>query len=368
MEYFWQHKEFPDFQFNIEDFMEQIQEFAIQLGEANGLYQNVSDEDKIEVQLQITLSEALKTSEIEGEYFSREDIMSSLQKQLGVNDFHIPSKDKKAQAISELMLQVRKDYQIPLSLTMLKEWHATLMKYDKGVTEGEWRSSTESMQIVSGRYGAIEVHYEAPPAKEIPQLMQQFELWYQNFPFQNIGVVGRAMLRSALVHLYFETLHPFEDGNGRIGRALSEKVLAETLEKPVLISISKSIEAKKQEYYEKLKETQRSQNVTKWLQFFFKVLIEAQTEIKETVLYVVQKAKFFDKFKSKLNERQQKVLHKMVEKGKDGFVGGMTAKKYISITKTSKATATRDLQDLVKIGALINEGAGRSVRYELNIK
>ena len=129
------------------------------------------------------------------------------------------------------MLQVRADYQNPLTLNMLKKWHQTLMKFDKTVNEGVWRSSTEPMQIISGRLGKIEVHFEAPPSKDLQQLLTDFENWYQNFPYHEIGQVGRAMLRAALVHLYFETLHPFEDGNGRIGRALSEKALAETLEK-----------------------------------------------------------------------------------------------------------------------------------------
>lgn len=366
MEYFWQYKDFPNFQFKMDDLISQIQEFATELGEVNGLFINVSEENKKEIVLQVIVSEALKTSEIEGEYFSREDVMSSLQKQLGISDFQVLSKDKKAQAISELMLQVRADYQNPLTLNMLKKWHQTLMKFDKTVNEGAWRSSTEPMQIISGRAGKIEVHFEAPPSKDLQQLLTDFENWYQNFPYHEIGQVGRAMLRAALAHLYFETLHPFEDGNGRIGRALSEKALAETLEKPILISLSKKIEENKAIYYDTLKQTQRKQNVAEWLQYFFTVLIEAQKEVKETVLFVVEKALFFDRFKIQLNERQLKVLQKMTEKEKTGFQGGMTAKKYMSITKTSKATATRDLQLLLEMGAFIRDGEGRGVKYQLN--
>lgn len=366
MEYFWQHKDFPNFQFKVDDLISQIQDFATELGEVNGLFVNVSEENKKEILLQIVISEALKTSEIEGEYFSREDVMSSLQKQLGISNNPTLTKDKKAQAISELMLQVRDDYQKPLTLYMLKQWHQKLMRFDKTVKEGEWRSSTEPMQIISGRAGKIEVHFEAPPAKDLPKLLADFESWYQKFPYQEIGQVGRAMLRSALVHLYFETLHPFEDGNGRIGRALSEKALAETLEKPVLISLSKKIEENKTSYYETLKHSQRQQNVAEWLHYFFTILIEAQKEVKETVLFVVEKALFFDRFKNQLNERQVKVLQKMTEKGKAEFEGGMTAKKYMSITKTSKATATRDLQLLFEIGAFVREGEGRGVKYHLN--
>lgn len=366
MEYFWQHKEFPNFQFKVDDLISQIQEFATEFGEVNGLFVNVSEENKKEILLQIVVSEALKTSEIEGEYFSREDVMSSLQKQLGISDFQAVSKDKKAQAISELMLQVREDYQNPLTLNMLKKWHQILMKYDKTVQEGVWRSSKEPMQIISGRIGKMEVHFEAPPSKDLQQLLIDFETWYQNFPYHEIGQIARAMLRSALVHLYFETLHPFEDGNGRIGRALSEKALAETLGKPILISLSKKIEENKAIYYDTLKQTQRNQNVSEWLRYFFTILVEAQKEVKETLLFVVEKALFFDRFNIQLNARQLKVLQKMSEKGKTGFEGAMNAKKYISITKTSKATATRDLQLLLEIGALIKEGEGRGVKYHLN--
>lgn len=366
MNYFWQHSEFPNFHFKIEECFSHFQEFATHLGEVNGLFINVSETNKKEIVLQIILSEALKTSEIEGEYFSREDVMSSLQKQLGITDFITSSKDKRANAISELMLQVRNDYQNPLTLQMLKEWHQTLMKVDKTVKEGEWRNSENPMQIISGRAGKIEIHFEAPPSKDLPQLLIEFEKWYQNFPFQEIGQIGRAMLRAALVHLYFETLHPFEDGNGRIGRALAEKALAETLETPVMISISKKIEEDKKEYYEALKRTQKTQEVSSWLHYFFNILIEAQKEVKETVLYVIEKAQYFDRFKKQLNERQLKAIQKMSEKGKDSFEGGMTAKKYIAINKTSKATATRDLQLLFEIGAFMREGEGRAVKYKIN--
>jgi Fic family protein len=366
MDYFWQHNEFPNFQFKIEDYFNHFQEFATQLGEVNGLFVNVSASNKKEIELQVTLSEALKTSEIEGEYFSREDVMSSLQKQLGISDFISHTKDKRANAISELMMQVRNDYQNPMNLQMLREWHQTLMKVDKTVNEGEWRASENPMQIISGRAGKIEIHFEAPPSKDLPELLIVFEKWYQNFPYHEIGQVGRAMLRAALVHLYFETLHPFEDGNGRIGRALAEKALAETLEKPVIISISKKIEETKKEYYEALKIAQKTQDVSSWLDYFFNVLNEAQKEVKETVLFVVEKALFFDRFKEQLNERQLKAIRKMTEIGRDGFEGGMTAKKYISLTKTSKATATRDLQLLFEIGAFVREGEGRSVRYMVN--
>lgn len=366
MNYFWQQADFPDFQFEIADFISQIQEFAKEFGEVNGLLVNVTEENKKSILLHILVSEAVKTSEIEGEYFSREDIMSSLQHQLGIAEVTYTSKDKKAQAISELMWQVRKDCQKPFSLEMLLQWHTTLMRFDKTVNEGVWRSSAEPMQIISGRAGNIEIHFEAPPSDVLPQLMNDFEQWYHSFQYHDLGTTGRAMLRAALVHLYLETLHPFEDGNGRIGRALAEKALAETLETPIFISLSKKIEENKQAYYENLKLAQRKQGISEWLRYFFSIIIEAQKDVKETVRFVVEKAIFLDRYSHQLNERQSKVLRKMTDKGKFGFEGGMTSKKYMSITKTSKATATRDLQFLHEIGALTREGEGRAVKYHLN--
>lgn len=364
MIYFWQQKEFPNFQFQPSNFTNQIENFTLLLGEINGLFQNISIEEQQEIFIQFAIFEAIKTSEIEGEYFSREDIMSSIQNQLGISTNFI-SKDKKAQAVSALMLQVRADYSRPFSIEMLKKWHSILMQYNLGINEGNWRKSIEPMQIISGRYGNISVHFEAPPATAVPILMQQFEDWYNYFAIDSLGLVGNAMFRSALAHLYFETIHPFEDGNGRIGRALSEKTLVDKLEKPLILSLSKSIEKNKKEYYSELKNAQRQQDVNQWISFFFNILIEAQNEVLATVYFSVKKAQFFDKFKEKLNQRQLKVISKMMEYGIDGFKGGMTAKKYISLTKTSKATATRDLQDLFEMGVFTKHGFGRAVSYQL---
>lgn len=366
MSYIWQQNPFPDFQFKIENFMEQIQEFSLEIGETNGLYQNVSEEHKVAILLQIAVTEACKTSEIEGEYFSREDIRSSLQKQLGLSDFAVPLKDKKAKAISNLVLKVREDHSKRLSLEMMKEWHRILMKEDKTVNEGNWRISEAPMQIISGRFGKINIHFEAPPSKHLPELMTEFINWYHTFPYENLGSVARAMFKSALVHLYFETLHPFQDGNGRIGRFLSEKTMIETLGFPILISLSKCIEKNKNQYYEALKSTQNGGDISKWLQFFFKIFIESIKENKEIVHFVIKKVNYFDTFKSQLNNRELKVIGKMTENGLRIFEGGMTSKKYISIAKTSKATATRDLQHLFEIAAFTKMGEGRSVNYQIN--
>lgn len=366
MEYIWQHKDFPNFTFNQGVLSSLIQEFAIELGVINGLIINLSKEQKEEFVIQVTLSEALKTSEIEGEVFSREDVMSSIRLQLGLIN-HLPvSRDQRASAVAELMLEVRKDYKEELTTDLIKKWHRILFARDSRVNAGEWRSSIEPMQIISGSYGAIEVHYEAPPSVAIPELMSDFVQWYANFSCEAIGAIGQAMLKASLVHLYFETIHPFEDGNGRIGRAIAEKTLAESLDSVLYISLSKQIEKDRKGYYQALKEAQRNLDVTNWIVYFFEIIKNAENDVKNVALFTIKKTKFFDTYKEQLNDRQLKAIQKMLASGDGVFEGGMTAKKYMSINKTSKATATRDLQELNDIGAFEKSGGGRSISYQLN--
>jgi len=366
--YSWQFKNFPDFTFDESNIQPQIENFALAIGEANGLLLGFSEASKQEIFIEMMLVEALKTSEIEGEFFSREEVMSSLKHNLGIKDFHQTTKNNKANAIAQLMIEVQNTYAKPLDETLILHWHKLLMNSEKRINAGKYRSGIEPMQVISGSHGNFTVHYEAPPSTELPNLMTNFFHWYQNFSKKELGKIGEAMLLSAIAHLYFETLHPFEDGNGRIGRALAEKALAEKLEIPVFISLSKAIEKNKAQYYSELKKAQRDLQITDWVIYFFNILTEAITDTKTLVLFRLKKTKFFEKFKNNLNERQLKTITKMMEQGENGFQGGMTAKKYISINKTSKATATRDLQELAEINAFVKIGAGRSVTYQLHLE
>lgn len=365
--YIWKLDKFPDFTFQTEKLQLFVQHFALELGEANGILNTFSPEIRQEVFTELMLAEAMKTSEIEGEYFSREDVMSSLKVNLGMKDFHLSTRNKKANAIAQLMIEVQKNSNTPLTEDLLLHWHKILMDSEKGISAGLFRTGTEPMQAVSGRYGDFTVHYEAPPSGDLPKLISQFLNWYHTFDQKDLGKIGEAMLFSALVHLYFETLHPFEDGNGRIGRALAEKALVEKLKLPVFLSLSKAIEKDKKRYYSELKKAQRDLRITDWMMYFFNILQDALSDSKQVVLFTLKKANFFDRFKSELNDRQLKAVYRMMEKGGIPFEGGMTASKYMSLNKTSKATATRDLQHLNDIGALTKIGAGRSVSYQLNL-
>lgn len=266
-----------------------------------------------------------------------------------------------------MIVEVRASYQEPLSTEMLKDWHKVLFVHAKNMIVGNWREGEDPMQVVSGPIGREIVHFEAPPSKDVAKEMKAMINWYNQLNFPQIDVIGSALLKSAIVHLYFESIHPFEDGNGRIGRALAEKALSQSLKKPVLLSISKTIEADKKMYYQALKDAQRGMDITAWIEYFIKVVILAQRDSKALVGFLLEKVKYFDKYKDYMQDRHVKVIEKMFDAGPEGFQGGMSAKIYMSITHVSKATATRDLQYLHEHGLLIQSGAGRSVRYELNL-
>ena len=366
MDYIWQQENFPDFSFQKEKLIPVIEQFTLNLGELNGLFQNFEKETKLDIFTEVMLAEAIKTSEIEGEFFSREDVMSSLKANLGIKSYHRKTRSKKANSIAKLMIAVQKSYKIKLTSELLLGWHKILMENEEGVNAGTFRKGKDSMQVISGKFGKIQVHYEAPPSKDLPKMSKDFIKWYHSFKVSDMGKIGEAMVFSALVHLYFETLHPFEDGNGRIGRALAEKALAEKLEIPIFLSISNSIEKDKKKYYSELKKAQQNMQITRWLMYFCTILNDALLNSKKIAAFTLKKTSYFDRYKNQFNERELKAIQKMMITGEEEFQGGLTAKKYISINKTSKATATRDLQHLAEIGALKKEGGGRSVSYKLN--
>ncbi|WP_407401392.1 Fic family protein [Chryseobacterium sp.] len=366
MDYIWQSEMFPKFEFSKQKIIPIIQKFAHDLGEFNGMVIGFPQELKLNLFAEILVSEAIETSGIEGEYFSRDDVMSSLKANLGIKNYHEKSRNKKANAIAHLMIEIQKNYQIPMSEELLLRWHHILMENEKGISAGKFRKGTEPMQVVSGKFGDFTIHYEAPSSKDLPKMIVEFVRWYNNFVDVDLGKIGEGIVLSALAHLYFETLHPFEDGNGRIGRALAEKTLSEKFDAPIYISISKSIQKDKQRYYNELKTAQRNLHIDSWMRYFCHILQDALLDSKKVVLFTLKKTAFFDLYQHQVNERQLKAINKMMEMGENSFIGGMSSKKYISINKTSKATATRDLQHLVEIGAFLKMGNGRSVAYEIN--
>lgn len=365
MNYIWQHKNWPHFTYNTTSIDACITSFAVAFGEVKGILDTLQEEVKQDTLLQFMIDEAIKTSEIEGEYYSRQDILSSIKNKIGLSHPKLHIHNKYSEGISELMIEVRQSYDQPLSESMLQTWHLILFATSYKIHGGIYRQGKEPMQIISGFPGREIIHYEAPPSVQIPREMSHFISWYTNFEVQAFDFKA-ALVKTAISHLYFEFIHPFEDGNGRIGRALAEKCLAECFQFPLVLSLSKTIEKDKKAYYNALKEAQNSLDITAWITYFSGIIIEAQTQAKQMIYHIVNKAHFLDQYSSLLNERQHKVILKMLDVSLDEFQGGMSAKKYVSITKTSKATATRDLQDLVEKNILQVTGAGRSIRYHLS--
>jgi len=323
---------------------------------------------EMEVIITTMVTEAIKTSEIEGEHLNHQDVVSSIRNNLGLNTTLENVRDKKAQGAGELMIDVRRTYAESLSEEKIFEWHRMLMYGNKRINAGIWRHYTEPMQVVSGAIGKERVHFEAPPSSKVPGEMNRYIQWFNETGPGGKREIKKALIRSAVAHFYFESIHPFEDGNGRIGRALAEKALSQTLDRPVLLSLSRTIEANKNAYYTALEKAQRSNEITPWIKYFVGVVLAAQKQANEFVEFILKKSKFFDRYKNVMNERQLKVVKRMLEEGPDGFEGGMNASKYGSIAKTSKATATRDLQNLVELGIFLPEGGGRSTRYSLALE
>jgi Fic family protein len=365
MTYNWQQADWPHFTYQLSDIEEVLFTISEETGHINGVLKALPETVQTETLLNIMVTEAIKTSAIEGEYLSRPDVMSSIKNNLGLSDKKETIKDKKAKGAGELMVIARKSYAEPLSEEMLFDWHSILLGESKRIKVGGWRTHNEPMQVVSGSIGKEKVHFEAPPSSKVPKEMTRFIKWFNDTAPGGSKEIKKAPLRSAIAHLYFESIHPFEDGNGRMGRAIAEKALSQTIGRPLMMSLSKSIEAERKAYYDALEKAQRINEITDWVTYFVNVIHQAQISTRELVEFALRKTKFLDRYKPELNERQLKVILRMLE-SPDGFEGGMTAGKYISIAKTSKATATRDLQMLAEIGALRSEGAGRSVHYFVN--
>ncbi|GAA0545731.1 Fic family protein [Chitinophaga japonensis] len=365
MSYNWQQPDWPDFKYDQQAVEDALFTFAEETGHISGILKGLPEDIQMEAIINTMVAEAVNTSAIEGEFISRQDVVSSIRNKLGLNPKPDPVKDKRALGAGELMVVVRNTYAETLTKEKLFEWHQMLLKQSRGINVGAWRKAAEPMQVVSGIVGREKIHFEAPPSSRVPKEMKQFIQWFNDTAPGGKKEIKKAPVRSAIAHLYFESIHPFEDGNGRIGRAIAEKALSQTIGRPVLLSLSRIIEANKSVYYTALEAAQRNNEITDWIRYFVGTALDAQQQARLLIEFILQKTRFFDRFRDILNERQLKVVRKMLDTGPEGFKGGMTAKKYMSITKASKATATRDLQALVKMGALVDAGGGRSTHYVL---
>lgn len=367
MMYNWQQADWPHFRYDLTAVSGGLLAFAERSGRVDGLLQGLPEGLEAEAVIDLMIAEAIKSSAIEGEVLEREDVMSSIRNHLGLNPALQPVKSRMAAGAGELMVAVRSTFSQPLEQATLFSWHGMLLGGTPGMRIGGWRQHAEPMQVVSGRIDRPLVHFEAPASADVPAEMARFMEWFNATAPDGPTPIPQALVRSAIAHLYFESIHPFEDGNGRIGRAISEKALSQGLGRPVLLSLSRTIEAKRNAYYDSLKAAQRSNEITAWLGYFVETALAAQLDAEAQITFILRKSKFFQRFQNQLTARQAKVIHKMFAAGPGGFTGGINARKYVALTQVSKATATRDLQDLVAIGALDPIGAGRNTRYDLHL-
>ncbi|HEY3700155.1 MAG TPA: Fic family protein [Spongiibacteraceae bacterium] len=369
MTYNWQRQDWPNFRYDLGGLHETLFAFAEKVGHASGTLKGVSDSSRSETILNLMIEEAVNTSAIEGEYLNRSDVKSSMLNHMGLNKPQAAVHDKRARGIGELMLDVRNNFAGALSESTLFSWHRMLMQgnSNRHLIIGDWRKGEDAMQVVSGPIGKHKIHFEAPPSVRVPQEMKRFIDWFNATAPGGSAEIKLAPVRSAIAHLYFESIHPFDDGNGRIGRAISAKALSQGLGRPVLLSLSKAIEAKKNLYYNALEKTQKSNEITAWVKYFIETVLAAQIDAEALINFILAKAQFFDRYEQQMSDRQLKAIRRMLENGPQAFEGGMNARKYSAITGASKATATRDLQALSEMGVLVPIGEGRSRRYEINI-
>lgn len=357
----WQRPDWPCFRYDLRGLESDLLFFAQRSGELQGTLQMLPEKARDEAIVDTMIAEAVESSAIEGEFLDREDVMSSIRNHLGLNPTPVRIRDRASGGAGQLEVNVRNTWQRQLTSANIFAWHRLLMIGAKGIRIGAWRNDPSPMQVVSGRADRPTVHFEAPPAKRVPREMKQFLAWFNGAARE----IPHAPVRAAVAHLYFESIHPFDDGNGRIGRAIAEKALAQALGRPALLSLSRGIEAGKKSYYLELEKAQKSAEITPWIAWFTSLTLRAQDTAQRDIDFILAKSRFFDRWKDSLGERQQRMVRRMLEAGPLGFQGGINARKYMSLTKVSKATATRDLQSLAESGVLRPVGKGRSVRYEL---
>jgi Fic family protein len=367
MRWNWEQTDWPEFSYDSKTLEVLERRFLRQSGEFTGVFRHVGADDKNALRIELISEEAVKTSEIEGEILNRDSVQSSLRHQFGLapEGSNIPAAER---GIASMMTDLYERFARPLDEATLFAWHNHLMSGDKSIKSiGIYRTHDEPMQVVSGPIYKPTVHFEGPPSNVVPAEMQRFLTW-----FNDTSPLGKAPLptltRAALVHLYFVCIHPFEDGNGRIGRALAEKSLAQNLGHPSLIALAHTIERSRKDYYASLERNNKDMEVTSWLQYFAETIIDAQATTIKRVDFYIAKAKLHERVRGQVNARQSKVIARMFREGVDGFKGGLSAENYISMTGTSRATATRDLQDLVEKRALIKTGDLRHTRYFLKFE
>jgi len=360
----WQLPDWPHFEYDPACLSTAEQRFLKGAGIVVGTLHHLDSDARQGFTIDLISQEMVDSSAIEGELLDRASVQSSFARQLGFATDHRRAKPAESGA-AELMADLYRHYAMPLADQQLFHWHSMLMNGRRDLaTIGAYRSHADAMQIVSGPLHAPRVHFEAPPSAQVAAEMQRFIAWF-NDSSPGGQTPCPAVTRAAIAHLWFETIHPFEDGNGRIGRAIAEKALAQSLEAPTLTALAATIQVHRKEYYSALHLASQSNQIDAWLSWFAKMVLEAQQRTITRIRFLIEKTRLLDRLKGKINGRQEKVLLRMLAEGPDGFAGGLSAGNYQTIADATSATTTRDLAELVALGALQRIGERRYARYHL---
>jgi len=370
MRWIWQQSDWPDFRYDKLALEHRELEFRLNSERLAGSFDALPIASQEDATIDLMLSEAIKTSAIEGEDLDRESVRSSLLS-LITSDTLPANSDQKAAGAASLLVDIRKNWQKALTHDLLGKWQSMAVPEQRytPILRGAYRNDPSPMQIVSGPYGREKVHYQAPPVARVPGEMVKLIEWYnQTSPLSGDKTIP-GIARAGIAHLWFEVIHPFDDGNGRVGRAIADHALSQSLGYPTTACLATAIEGDKKSYYLQLEKAScGSMDVNVWLDYFADTIIKAQEIAREEVDFVLAKTRFYEAYSDQLNERQARMVSRVFAEGRRGFEGGITTRKYEAITKCPNRTASRDLSDLVAKGIIIPlPGGGRTTRYELTI-
>lgn len=362
-----QQDNWPNFTWQNDEIINLLSEARNLQGRLIGKMESLGFDLRNEALLDTLTLDVLKSSEIEGEYLNPDSVRSSVARRLGMQIAGSVESDRNVDGVVEMMLDATQNCFNPITADRLFDWHAALFPTGRSgmykITVAAWRKDTTGpMQVVSGALGKEKVHFQAPDSIFVEKEMNQFLDWFNN----NLKI--DLVIKAAIAHLWFVTIHPFEDGNGRITRALTDMLLAQAdKSNQRFYSLSAQIRIERKEYYEILEKSQKGDlDITVWVQWFLNCLINALKSTDSVLVRVLFKADFWTKHAETLiNERQNKLLNKLL----DGFDGKLNSSKWAKIAKCSKDTAIRDINDLINKDILQKEAAGgRSTNYELKKK
>ncbi|MDP1874838.1 Fic family protein [Phenylobacterium sp.] len=362
--YIHERENWPEFRWDTDALLQQLSAVRYRQGRLFGRMEALGFELRAEALLETLTEDVIKSSEIEGEILDKDQVRSSIARRLGMDAGGAVEADRNVEGVVEMMLDATQNFARPLTVDRLFGWHASLFPTGySGVsklTVGAWRpAEVDPMQVVSGAYGRQKVHFEAPAGKRLSEEMDGFLSWFDG------DATIDPVLKAAVAHLWFVTIHPFEDGNGRIARAIADMTLARSEGSPQrFYSMSAQIQLERKAYYDLLESTQKGDlDITAWLAWFL-LCLERAFDGAETILSaVLAKARVWEALAGQaLNDRQRKVINRLL----DGFEGKLTSSKWAALAKTSPDTALRDINDLVDRGILAKEpGGGRSTSYVL---